>query len=143
MGNWTTVKMVGTCDAKEVQGLHDAVAFDINDNDGWDGFNCLSDSGGMCGLGNWAGETINATGNLAERNYDANNVARVLVDLVKIAPSLDLKVHVGGDFEDKKCVATVTCKAGEVTTGDPEIESIGELDEDKIMENLMKQLGRG
>ncbi len=139
MGNWTIVEMEGSCDSEEVSVLQREVAFDMN-ADEWENFNCLSATNGICGLGNWAGRTIDAVGNLAERDYGAEDVAEVLEDLVKVAPSLNLKVHVGGEYEDKKCVATVTCYRGVVTIGSPEIKSIGEISEEQMRENLIKQI---
>jgi hypothetical protein len=93
-------------------------------------------------LPNWAGETIDVIGNLAERNYDAEDVARTLKRIAKIAPSLKVKVHVGGDHEDKRCVATVSLIDGEVNIGPPEVEDVGEISEQQMESQYIKSLLR-
>ena len=59
-------------------------------------------------------------------NYDINDVAEALRHMVTLAPSLELKVHCGGDYESDTCVATVTVHAGEVSVGPAEVPTVGE-----------------
>lgn len=126
MGNWTTVSLRGTLAAEHV----DAVREFITVKDDYSNFHCLSGSiAGLAGLGMWAKEEIHADGNLAERDYDTDSVASVLRDIVEIAPSLTLKVHVGGDYESTTVVATVTVKDGEVSVGSAEVAEISGVDE--------------
>ena len=125
MGNWCTVSLRGTLAAEHV----DAVREFVTAKDDWSNFHCLTGSlAGLCGLGMWPAEEIHADGNLAERNYNADDVAEVLREIVKIAPSLDLKVHVGGEYESEECVATVTAKDGDVTVGPPEVAQVSGVD---------------
>lgn len=138
MGNWTTVNISGTCSKEDLPALRNA----INIGDDWDKFHCLCNSGGLCGLGDWSGENINATGNLAERDYDQYDVAEELENLMNIAPSLKVKVHVGADYESIKCVATVNCADDVVTIDDPEIETLDSIPDNQIQANLMEALIR-
>ena len=136
MGNWTTVHISGTCKEEDLPALKKAV----NTGDDWEAFHCLCNTGGLCGLGDWTGETMSAIGNLAERDYSADDVAEQLKELAKVAPSIDLIVHVGGDYESLDCVATVKCKDGAVTMHEPEITTLPSIPQEQIEGNLMKAL---
>lgn len=137
MGNWTTVMIEGKCDVSEVTTLKANITMSFMGDD----WHCLT-NGGICGLPMWAGAQISAVGNLAERGYDAQSVKETLEWLAKESPSLAVKVHVGGDHEDKKCVATVTLHGGEATVGDPEIEDIPEITEDQMKRQMTAQMTR-
>lgn len=139
MGNWTTVHISGACSKDDLPALSKAVNAYKN-NDDWSQFHCLCNTGGLCGLGDWPGETISAIGNLAERDYGAKSVAEQLEELLKVAPSLTVKVHVGGDYESLNCAATVVCADGEVNVGKPEIETLPSIPEGQIQGNLMTAL---
>ena len=115
MGNWTTVKIEGTCSKEDLPALKGA----INTGDDWDSFHCLSNSGGIFGLGDWSDTEINVVGNLAERDYSKQDVEKQLKVLLRLAPSLEVNIHIGGDYEDRKCVATVVCKDGYVYIDPP------------------------
>jgi hypothetical protein len=140
MGNWRSVKIVGSCDASEVRKLKDFI--NCSNYDDFDNFCPLSFTGGLVGLPLWPAKHIDATGNLAERGYDEDSVAECLNLLAKIAPSLKLKVHMGGDDEDKKCVATVVLENGKVEIDEPQIDKIGEVSKSQATNNLMAQLQR-
>ena len=64
-----------------------------------------------------------------------------LDELRAVAPSLRMKAHCGG-YEDKACVATVTLGDGPAVVGPAEVETVGDLDEDRIRENFLAQLRR-
>lgn len=139
MGNWTTVNMHGVCSKKDLPKLKEAVCIG---ND-WERFGCLSHSGNsICGLGAWPAETINAIGNLSERDYGAEDVKNELQALADACPSLEMKVHIGGDYESKKCIATVTCTKGRVTLGKPEIETLADIPADQIQGRILSSLMR-
>lgn len=137
MGDWRTVHIVGTCKADEVPAL--SKACECGDDD-YDNFHCLSYNErrpSLCGLFKWPSEKINAIGNLAERDFGIDDVSEQLKKLVVAAPSLDIKVHCGGSYEDKKVVSTVTAKDGVVTVGPPEQEVIAELSQEHILGRFM------
>ena len=138
MGNWRTVQIIGTCSSKDVPNLREHLTVD---ND-YSNFHCLSSTGGICGLPNWAREHFDVIGNLAERDYSPEDVAEQLEKMVQDVPSLTVKVHCGGDYEDKKCVATVTVADGKVTIGDPEIEEVPEISQEQMKANLYSALMR-
>ncbi len=130
MGDWMTVTVVGTIDPVDVGAACAFVEIGRNYDD-WAGrFHCLRYTGpSLCGLGRWipaGGGEINAVGNLSERNYGPDAVAETLTQLMAVAPSLSLKVHCGGPYEDTTCTATVTAVGGVATVGPPEVEKVGE-----------------
>jgi hypothetical protein len=129
MGNWRTVTIIGTIDPAEAQAARDFI--DVGPvEQGWDRFHCLAYYGpSLCGLGQWipeGGGQFQAVGNLSERNYGVDDVRDVLIDLVAVAPSLELKVHCGGEYESEDCIATVTVHNGDVRVGDPEVDKVGQ-----------------
>lgn len=132
MGNWRTVYIIGKCRADEVDALRQAVCIDFHKE--WDRFHCLCYSGpSLCGLTNWPAERINAVGNLAERDYSVEDVAASLRNLIKIAPSLDIKIHCGGDWEAKQCIATVQGAGGKVAILEPEITILPAISEIQML----------
>jgi hypothetical protein len=137
MGNWTTVHISGTCNKEDLPALKEAV----NTGDDWSKFHCLCNTGGLCGLGDWANESISALGNLAERDYGVEDIAEQLEKLVKEAPSLKVKIHVGGDYESLKCAATVICEDGKVSIDEPEIKELPSIPQGQIQANLLKAMG--
>ncbi len=137
MGNWRTVTIIGTCDAGDVPALRKA----LDPGRDHENFHCLV-CGGIAGLPNWAGTDIVVTGNLAERNYDVGDVVQQLQELVAIAPSLALKVHCGGDYEDRTCIATITVAGGQVVEGRAEVETIEEISQAQMERNVLAQIRR-
>jgi hypothetical protein len=138
MGNWRTVRIVGTCDAEDVGALADAIAW----NGDFRTLHCLSASYGLCGIGFWAASDINAEGNLSERDYSVEDVAVQLEKLLMVAPSLDVVVHCGGDFEHKDVIASIVVSKGEVKQGPLLIKTLrSELDQAKVMASLAARLG--
>jgi hypothetical protein len=136
MGNWMTVRIVGTCGPADVWSLRSACRI----NDDYSNFHCLSISNGLCSLGDWTGENIDRVGNLAERDYDANSVAEQLEKLAAVAPSLAVKVHCGGQYEAETCAATVTLANGKATVGPAEVEKVGTISKDQMQNNFLKQM---
>lgn len=58
-----------------------------------------------------------------------------------LAPSLSLTVHCGGDYEDIRCVATVTVAAGVVTVDEPECATVAGISEDLVRRRLIVAMG--
>lgn len=145
MGNWRTVTLVGTVDAAEVAPLIDHLTYSYDEPGGFDNFGPLSfnsDQPGLAGLGCWVQPAVAASGNLAERDYDPESVAETLRELMEIAPSLELKVHCGGDWESEQCIATITAHAGQVTVGPPEVATVSGATQEDMMSRLMQNLRR-
>jgi hypothetical protein len=120
---------VGTCPADQVAALSNYV--NISAGTGphktdYSKFHCLCNTKpeGLFGLGDWAHEQIDQSGNLAERDYGVQDVFDELVNAVRVAPGLDLKVHCGGEREDAECICTITVRGGAVSKGPPEITLI-------------------
>lgn len=136
MGNWRRVHIVGTCDAADVPKLREA----LKPTPDYTNWHCLM-NGGLCGLPMWAAEKINAVGNLAERGYTPHSVADTLLRLLNIAPSLNVKVHCGDDYEADNCIKTVIAsRAPVVVVADPEVTTVGEIPEEQMRASLMEQL---
>lgn len=141
MGDWMTVTIEGRIDAADVP----AARAVIETGEDWDKFHCLTYIPSLGGLGRWipdGGGDIWGVGNLSERNYDADDVAEVLRQLVEAAPSLDLKVHCGGPYESKQCVATVTAHKGVVEIVDPQVETVGYGTEEQTRQRIAEMMGR-
>jgi hypothetical protein len=140
MGNWMTVHIIGTCAPSEVGLLADEIAYDREDRDNRHPFHCLCNTGGICGLGNWADTNIDRIGNLAERGYTVESVAQQLEKIAIRVPSLRLKVYCGGDYESTKCTATITLENGKAVVGMSEVDDVGGIPVEQMNDNLMKAL---
>lgn len=139
MGNWRTVQIVGRCAPEDVWALKKEITWDIH---GDVPFYSLSYTGGVAGLPMWAGEVINAIGNCAERDYSVEDIARDLEELAKVASSLEVKVHCGGDYESKDVVATITLKDGKAVIGEPEIATLPDIPASQMLANFWSQMMR-
>jgi hypothetical protein len=137
MGNWRTVNLRGTLAPADVTAVREYITVPHD----YSRFHCLSATTGLCGLGDWAAQEIHADGNLAERDYDPDDVAGTLRVIVALAPSLALTVHCGGDHEDTTCVATVTVAAGVVWVGPPERATVAGISEDLVRRRLIVAMG--
>jgi hypothetical protein len=146
MGNWRTVTLKGTVPADEVEPLRDSVRYDYMSDDAGEhekyGPLAYSPRGSLCGLGGWPSETVDSGGNCFERDFDVEDIAEHLRRLVKVAPGMSLKVHCGGDWEDEKCVATVTVADGVVTVGEPEVAAVHGVPQAESMARMMGFLMR-
>lgn len=134
MGNWRTVAIVGTCDHAEVEALRAACrGYAI-------GPLAVHGIPSIFGIDDWPAAEMMVVGNCSERDYSVESIARDLRALVQSAPSLRIKVHCGGEYEDKTCVATVTVEGGEVTVGPPEEKAIPEPGAEHLRERLERAL---
>ena len=143
MGNWRTVTIRGHIDPAEAAELRRSLTIDLRDpNADWDAFGPLTITEGLVGLGDWVSADIDTGGNLAERDYDVDDVADHLRKVVTIAPSAELKVHCGDEWESKTCVATITVSGGRVEVGPPEVVEVTGVPEGQAMARLLGILGR-
>jgi len=148
MGNWRTCNIAGTMSAEHAATLREAL--DYGDYTASidampPGVDCLAFSSahpGLCGLGAWPAETMNRCGNLHERDYSVQDVAKALEALVRIAPSMLLKVHCGGEYESEQCVATISVGEGLVVVGKPERETVDVPSDEQVLGNLARNLLR-
>jgi len=138
MGNWRFVNIEGTCDLSDVPALRASLTVDRDYTD----MHALSNTGGLAGLPDWSGERISAQGNLAERGYDEECVLECLEGIAKKAPSLAVRIHMGGDNEGRECVATVTLVGGKATVGKPGVETLADAPDSQVMDNMRTQMTR-
>jgi len=151
VGNWRTCNVVGTMSEDDAAKLRELLDYgDIMSEragEAWSRpYSCLlysSHSPGLCGLGAWPAATMNACGNLAERDFSVGDVAEGLRALADRAPSMLLKVHCGGDWESDKCVATISVGEGLVRVGKPEQATVAGPSEEQMMGNFLANLMRG
>ena len=145
MGNWRTVNIIGTMSAEHAALLRDLLDEGPDYARGWDqDYACLTFSRarpGLGSLGTWPAEQMSARGNLSERDYSVEDVAKALRALVEVAGSMLLKVHCGGEYESDECVATISVGEGLVVTGKPEIATIDGPSHDQVREHLFRNLG--
>lgn len=113
---------------------------------GWERFGPLSfnrRSPSLCGLNDWPAPAVNRSGNLAERDYSVESVAECLRELVKVAPSMLLIVHCGGERESTECVATIRVGEGLVAAGKPEVAEIEPVSAAQAELNVLRALTGG
>lgn len=142
MGNWRTVDMRGHMDAAEAQDMIEYLSYE----DDWSKWEtdaaCLLMGKSICGLDQWVeyDGTIDAVGNLAERDFGNDDIEKALVHLVGRYPSLELTLHSGSDWESLTCSATFHVKDGVVTRCEPEVEEIREIGGSMMQARLMSML---
>jgi hypothetical protein len=146
MGNWRTVNVVGTMGAEHAALLLDALDEGADYACGWDKpWACLTFSRArpsLCGLNAWPAGHMSRCGNLAERDYSVQDVAKALEALLPIAPSMLLKVHCGGEYESEQCVATISVGEGLVVVGKPERETVDTPSDEQVLGNFARNLLR-
>lgn len=140
MGNWRMIEMDGTVDPAEGKRIHEGIMEISRYFSGESvasrqrrqsavGFTVYalqySSSGHGGWFWDWRSGRIAGCGNLYERNIDPPDVLRDLVALAAVAPSLDLAVHCGGEWERNHCVCTIRVKEGVATMGPPEVPFVG------------------
>jgi len=145
MGNWRTIHIIGTCPPEQVGPLREALCYDwrkekYNDPESrWRGIHgplTFTPQPSIFGINDWPEEYMDRSGNCSERDYDVEDIAQHLQELLQVAPGLNIKVHCGGDCESQETVATITVEAGQVVVGSPEtprvrgvssVEAVGNL----------------
>ena len=144
MGNWRTVHIDGSIDQAQVDAARKACLsdWDSNADDQPDHALTYGKTPSICGLHEWPSARINVIGNCAERDFSVEDVAEALREVQKAAPSLQAKVHCGGDYEDKTCVATITVADGHVAVGAPEVRELPEISQAQMMGRLMQAMRR-
>jgi hypothetical protein len=149
MGNWRRVHIVGGMLAEEVDALKAEIdqvfiggfVHKRQDHMGrLKHFGPLSYTGGLCGIGSWPAPSINAVGNLAERDYTPHAVALHLSRLAEVAPSLGVMVHCGGDRESDECIATVVLLERQAVVRPPEVVRVPDTPPMQVEINLLRQL---
>lgn len=143
MGNWRSVNIVGTIPEEHIEPMTEYFTLGDYKDGGWDRFNPLSIMRSIFGLPDWVQEEVKAIGNLSERDYSVESIAEVLKLIAKKWPGCKLKVHCGGDYEDKTCIATIALEDDKVETRYPEVKMIDELSKEDIMDNLISSLTDG
>ena len=142
MGNWRTVSIEGSIAPEHVAALKAALRWDMDDLDAEPGPGPLSFYPSLGGLGPWPAPEVKAGGNLFERDYSVESVAEHIRHVVlPAAPSAALKVHCDDDWEDTTCIATITVADGQVTVGDPEVETVSGVGSAQFQERLAQILG--
>lgn len=149
MGNWRTVNITGTMSERNATVLREYLGYpgywhrDRHDHPAWQHFGPLSfcrDQPFLAGIGDWPAPAVNRAGNLAERDYDVEDVAATLRELLPLAGTMLLKVHCGGDWESLECVATISVGEGLVAIGKPEVERLQPMSDEQAELNVIRAL---
>ena len=133
MGDWRIIQITGTCAQRHIKILDSRIrcpdsAHTPRDSERWNDF--VEGPLSMHPKGNhlpgsryvdWVRKTIDYCGLCFERNYTLDDIEHFLWKLAGIAPSLCLKVHCGGDFQNPECIATFHLIDGHVSRLKPEI----------------------
>ena len=141
MGNWKRAHLIGKVDPNEVPILR--AACDIRSDRYYDRHHILSYNSfkpTLCGLNGWVQEEIDIIGNIGEKDPHIEDIVAKFKDLVRVAPSLKLRMHVGGNYEAKEVTHTIIVYNGEVTVGPPEMKEIKEIPESQMMGNFRTTL---
>jgi hypothetical protein len=135
--NKRAVWLVGTVSAEDLPALQGLVRTGRN----YIGFHALCHYGpSLDGLNDWPAQAMDAVGNLAAHGYTVEEIAEVLLWAAAAAPSLALKVHCGGDYEDAGVVATITVAGLEVTIGPPEVPRLRPTSDDERVDRVVHAL---
>ena len=135
MGNWRTVNITGQMNSDEAL----AMIGELSSENAWDSpAACFKMSRSLAGLNQWVKEdgTINAIGNLAERDFDNDDIEQGLNYLAGLYPSLHLTLHSGSDWESLVCSATFHVKDGSVERSTPEVDTLQEISPDLMTARL-------
>lgn len=147
MGNWIIVNMEGNVSKEEVNELIKYLKVDKSTYSSLAeeelGVYYLQVSSGICGLGEWINEdgSISAIGNVYERDCEPEDLFNEVKALCGKFKSLDLTIHVGGDYESISCVATIVGNSERVEKLPPQIAELGEISSDSMKDNFLKALG--
>lgn len=147
MGNWITVNIEGKVNKDEAKEMLEWLTVDRQTYSSIAeeqlGVYYLQISQGVCGLGDWIKEdgTLSGIGNVFERDCEPQDLLNEAQVLCKQFKSLELTVHVGGDYESTECVATIIGNKDKVELLEPQIKTLGEISTDQMQNNLLKALG--
>lgn len=145
MGNWRTVDIRGRMNPVEAGEMIEELTY----GDDWlkcdTDAECLLMGRSMCGLNQWVNNdgTIDTVGNLAERDFDNDDIEKALAFLASKYPTMELTLHSGSDWESTVCSATFHVKDGKVERCEPEVANIREISDDVMQARLMDMLYRG
>lgn len=142
MGNWRTVRVVGTVDAAHVRPLHDQLFYDLRSyGEQKNPFGPLTICGpSLRGLNDWVKPQMDCVGNCAERDYTPLDIVAQLERVLPCAPSLAIKIHCGGDYESQACINTITVADGRVALGPPEVTTVGAMSAEQSAANFREAM---
>ena len=112
----------------------------VNENENIEYFKSRGTS--IYGLNDWISQEVDIIGNVGKCSYDNDGE---LFDewklIVEKFPEIDLKIHLGDNNQEKRCVSTIIVKNGIAEIIDPEIKKIKE-DHFRASLNLTMMLSR-
>lgn len=148
MGNWRTVELKGKMSNQDdVKGIIEYLTVDRKDYESKaseDGIFYLQFGSGICGINQWVGSNgeIDVCGNVYERDCEVDDLERELNRIAACYPSLDMVLHVGGDYEDTNCVASFIVRDGLVQKVEPLINELSGINSGYMKQNFMKAILR-
>lgn len=141
MGDWRTVNIKGKISKDEVNAAREFLKSDYYREDS---VYYLQFSEGLCSVGEWVKEdgTIDAIGNVYERDCNNEDLLRELTVLAEKFPTLDIILHSGSNWESLTCSASFVVKDGKCEQKEPMIPELHEISSAQIYTNLAKAFGR-
>lgn len=141
MGNWRTVNITGRMDPDEAKNLIAELSGESNRTPA----KCLSMGHSLCGLNQWVTDDgfIDAIGNLAEHDFDNDDIEKALAYLADKYHSLQLTLHSGSDWEKLECTATFHVTNGKVERCEPEVKTIHGIPQGQSISRLFDMLYGG
>jgi len=110
----------GTCNPAEVGRLREYLLGRPGDDE----FGPLHREG-MIGIPCWAADRIDEVGHLCGEGYTVEDLVAELEHIAEtVAPSLCVRVHVGGDGDSSTCVKTVSISGGVSFVFEPLVDEV-------------------
>lgn len=146
--SWRRVHLIGSIAPHEKDTLRARLdCRDIFDPEVLDRMGPLSFASAALGLPPWPApgpsDQIEAVGNMSERGFEPDDVARQLDELAHVAPSLAIVVHVGEEDEGRHCVATVVkVRSRPARVAEPQQRLIPNEPKGQLTANVLEQIKR-
>jgi len=146
MGNWRTVELKGkVTNRDEIEKMIDYLTVDQNSCTSQaynDEIFYLQFGTGLYGINQWINNdgSIDICGNVYERDCAIEDLHNELSILAAKFPSLELILHVGGDYESTECILSFIVKNSEVKKVKPLVNKLNGIDKERAMANFFKAI---
>jgi hypothetical protein len=147
MGMWRTIQVEGKITGRSnIDTIIDYLTVDKRTYDSKayeeDEIFYLQFGNGVYGINQWikSDSSIDAVGNVYERDCTIDDLFNELSKLAKKFPTLDMYLHAGDDYESRTCVCSFIIKDGEVSKVEPLINELNEISDEQAMKNFISQL---
>jgi hypothetical protein len=152
MGNWRTVNMEGRVSREQAADMIKYLTIDHSDftDEEWDALNdfpieYFQMHRSLCGINQWVGEdgAINKKGNLSAKSPSEDDVLRELQHLAQKYDTLEMLLHMGGNYESEECVSSFIAKGGRVEQVKPLVDTVECVSQEEANARILKFLLKG